>query len=153
MAVVYEVRDLTTGRACALKRLDASSDQKKQRRSAQLFEREYQQLAELAHPRVVQVYEYAIDAEGPYYTMELLDGGDLRDRVPIPWRDACTLFFDVCSSLALLHSRRLLHRDISPRNIRCTRDGKAKLIDFGAMRPMGPAGCSSSERPLSFRRR
>ena len=59
---------------------------------------------------------------------------------PLPWREACALFFDVCSSLALLHSRRLLHRDVSPRNIRCTRDGHAKLIDFGALAPMGFRG-------------
>jgi serine/threonine-protein kinase len=87
---------------------------------------------------VIEVYDYGVDAQaGPYYTTELLDGGDLRDRSPLPWREACTLLFDVCSSLALLHSRRLLHRDVSPRNIRCTHDGQAKLIDFGAMAPMG----------------
>ena len=72
--------------------------------------------------------------------MELLDGGDLRDRSPLPFREACALIFDVCSSLALLHSRRLVHRDISPRNVRCTRDGRAKLIDFGTMVPMGHSG-------------
>jgi hypothetical protein len=38
--------------------------------------------------------------------MEVLDGGDLRERAPLPWRDACRLIYDVCSSLALLHARR-----------------------------------------------
>ena len=69
--------------------------------------------------------------------MELLDGGDLVERSPLPWKDACRVLFDVCSCLALLHSRRLLHRDVSPRNVRCTADGQAKLIDFGAMAVMG----------------
>ena len=55
----------------------------------------------------------------------------------MPWKEACALSYDVASSLALLHSRRLVHRDVTPRNIRRTRDGKAKLIDFGAMVPMG----------------
>ena len=71
--------------------------------------------------------------------MELLDGSDLRERGQLPWREACALLRDVASSLAILHSRRLLHRDVSARNVRCTSDGRAKLIDFGAMTPMGVA--------------
>src|SRR5262249_42135781 len=88
----------------------------------------------------IEVYDYGVDDGNAYYTMELLDGKDLRERSPMPWRQACALFIDVCSSLALLHSRRLVHRDIGPRNIRCTRDGLAKLIDFGALAPMGAGG-------------
>jgi hypothetical protein len=140
MACVYRVIDCTSDREVALKQLQFSA-QADQRASVEtLFEREFHTLMQLCHPRVIAVYDYGVDASsGPYYTMELLDGGDLREQVPVPWRTACTLFFDVCSSLALLHSRRLLHRDISPRNIRCTRDGKAKLIDFGAMTSLGSA--------------
>ena len=62
---------------------------------------------------------------------------DLRERGQLPWRDACALLRDIASSLAVLHSRRLLHRDVSARNVRCTSDGRAKLIDFGAMMAMG----------------
>jgi hypothetical protein len=139
MASVYRVTDVATGREAALKQLLVADNPNQQASFATLFEREFHTLAQLSHPRVIAVYDYGVSPEsGPYYTMELLDGGDLRERTPLPWREACSLFFDVCSSLALLHSRRLLHRDISPRNIRCTRDGRAKLIDFGAMAPMGP---------------
>src|SRR6266545_8256199 len=130
MAVVYEVEDLTTGRKCALKRLDQPTDPKKQRRAAQLFEQEFHQLAGLAHPRVVEVYDYAIDTEGPYYTMELLGGQDLQQLAPVEWRRACVIARDVCSVLSLVHSRQLIHRDVSPRNVRCASDGSAKLIDF-----------------------
>jgi AraC-like DNA-binding protein len=138
MASVYRVTDVATGRQAALKQLLVPDEVEQRAGYAALFEREFHTLAELCHPRVIAVYDYGVSPDtGPYYTMELLDGGDLRERAPLPWREACTLLFDVCSSLALLHSRRLLHRDISPRNVRCTRDGKAKLIDFGAMAPMG----------------
>jgi hypothetical protein len=140
MATVHEAIDVVSGRRLALKRLLVVEDAQKQRRSLQLFEREFHTLAHLAHPRVVEVYDYGIDVLGPYYTMELLDGGDLREHSPLPWREACTLLYDVCSSLALLHSRRLVHRDVSPRNVRTTRDGSAKLIDFGALVPMGASG-------------
>ena len=71
--------------------------------------------------------------------MELLGGQDLRALGKIDWRQACELLRDVASSLALLHSRRLVHGDVSPRNVRCTIDGRAKLLDFGAMMPMGVA--------------
>ncbi|HKP55634.1 MAG TPA: serine/threonine-protein kinase [Polyangiales bacterium] len=137
MAVVYRVLDARSGKSLALKQLLKQRDDKHARESELLFEREYHTLAQLAHPRVIEVHDYGVDEAGPFYTMELLDGGDLRERSPLPWREACELIYDVCSSLALLHSRRLVHRDVSPRNVRCTHDRHAKLIDFGAMVPMG----------------
>jgi hypothetical protein len=105
--------------------------------AVQLFEREFDTLSQLVHPRIIEVYEYHRDHQGPYYTMELLDGGDLRKRSPLPWREACHLLCDVCSAISLLHSRRLVHRDLTPLNIRCTRAGSAKLFDFGSMTPFG----------------
>ncbi len=102
-----------------------------------LFEREFDTLSQLVHPRIVEVYDYHRDAIGPYYTMELLDGGDLRERSPVHWREACKVLCDVCSAISLLHSRRLVHRDLTPLNIRCTRDGNAKLFDFGSMTSVG----------------
>jgi hypothetical protein len=141
MACVYRATDRSGGRDVALKQLLAAEDGSIKTSVSALFEREFNTLAQLRHPHVIAVYDYGRMADGcPFYTMELLDGGDLREGAPWPWREACRLLFDVCSSLALLHSRRLLHRDVSPRNIRCTRDGRAKLIDFGAMAPMSSGG-------------
>ncbi len=137
-SIVYRVRDDTSVREIALKQLDISFDSVKRKRAIELFEREYHTLMHLSHPRVIEVYDYGIDDFGPYYTMEVLDGGDLRQLSPLPWRKACALSMDVCSALSLLHSRKLVHRDISPRNLHCTSDGLTKLIDFGAMIPMGP---------------
>jgi tetratricopeptide (TPR) repeat protein len=137
MAAVYRALDLTTGRYVALKLLSHQTSEETRRKVEALFEREFRTLAELSHPRMIEVYDYGLEQGRPYYTMELLDGSDLTQLTPLPWRDACAVLFDVCSSLALLHSRRLLHRDVSPRNVRRTPDGHAKLIDFGAMSPMG----------------
>ncbi|HKP55337.1 MAG TPA: serine/threonine-protein kinase [Polyangiales bacterium] len=143
MACVYRVEDLATGAHMALKQLVLQPGASNNAVLSALFEREFHTLAQLRHPHVIAVHDYGLLADScPYYTMELLDGGDLRDRAPLPWREVCRLFFDVCSSLALLHSRRLLHRDISPRNVRCTRDGHARLIDFGAMAPMTSGGAT-----------
>ncbi|HKP61056.1 MAG TPA: protein kinase [Polyangiales bacterium] len=141
MASVYRATDRALGRQVALKQLTMDPTAPERSSAAALFEREFHTLAQLRHPHVIAVYDYGVGTDdSPFYTMELLDGGDLRERAPLGWRDACRLVFDVCSALALLHSRRLLHRDISPRNIRCTQDGQAKLIDFGAMAAMSGGG-------------
>ena len=132
MACVYRVTENISGRELALKLLFASNPA-----ATALFAREFHTLLQLSHPRVIEVYDFGVDARGAFYTMELLDGGDLFQRSPCGWREACALLFEVCSSLALLHARRLIHRDVTPRNVRCTREGHAKLIDFGAMEPMG----------------
>jgi hypothetical protein len=138
MGVVYRVQHAGSGQLLALKQLLAAETPSMAERMLALFEREFYVLAQLAHPRVIAVYDYGLDPAGPFYTMELLDGGDLKALAPLPVARACALMLEVCSSLALLHSRRLVHRDVTPRNIRCTHDGHAKLIDFGAMVPMGP---------------
>jgi hypothetical protein len=139
MAAVYRVTDTATQRPLALKQLAVPDSAPQRQELVALFEREFLALTQLSHPRIIQVYDYGFDDTAPYYTMELLDGGDLRERSPLPWRDACVLLSGVCSSLALIHSRRLVHRDVSPGNIRCTHDGQAKLFDFGAMTSVGKA--------------
>ena len=139
MATVHRAVDTKTGMEVALKRLRARSNPLDHVRDIAHLEHEYHTLAQLAHPRVVSVFDYGVDSQQPYYTMELLDGGDLQNRTPLDWRTACAFARDICSALSLLHSRRLVHRDLSPRNVRCTGDGRAKLIDFGAMVPMGPS--------------
>ncbi|HEY2735648.1 MAG TPA: serine/threonine-protein kinase, partial [Polyangiales bacterium] len=137
MAAVYKARDLRTTACVALKRglPDAKSKANKRK---ELLEREFHTLTQLAHPCIIEVYDYGVDELGAFYTMELLDGADLH-KSRVPWREACSLLRDVASSLALLHSRGLIHRDVSARNVRRTTDGRAKLIDFGAMTAMGVA--------------
>ena len=138
MAAVYHVRDERTGAQLALKR-GFARDPRKLQRNAALLEREYHTLAHLAHPRIIEVYDYGVDERGPYYTMELLDGTDLEGAGRLPWEKACAVLCDVASSLAILHSRGLVHRDVSLRNVRYTARGHAKLIDFGGMTSIGVA--------------
>jgi serine/threonine protein kinase/predicted ATPase len=137
MASVYRVFDESAAKHVALKLLSKEASEKSN--DVSLFEREFYTLAQLAHPRIIEVYDYGVSENGAYYTMEYLDGTDFRGLAPLEWKKACALLRDLASSLALLHSRRLLHRDISSRNARCTKDGRAKLIDFGAMIPFGTA--------------
>jgi serine/threonine protein kinase len=135
MGAVFQVRDEGTGRQLALKRLHAGASPK----LSELFEREYRTLASLRHPRIVEVFEYGIDDAGAYYSMELLEGADLSQRAPMSWPATCACLRDLASMLGVLHSRRLVHRDLSPRNLWLTHDGRLKLLDFGALAPFGPA--------------
>jgi serine/threonine-protein kinase len=135
MGVVYRVLDRSTNEERALKRM--KSDGEAQPFLVEAFEREYQVLAGLDHPRIIRVFDYGVDELGPYYTMELLEGQDMRAAGRLPFRDACLYLRDVATSLALLHARRLIHRDLSPTNVRMTADGHCKLLDFGALAAFG----------------
>ncbi len=139
-ADVFEALDLVQGRHVALKLLRTSATGGPSGALARgLFEREFHLLAQLQHPSVVSVLDYGVAAEGRFYTMELLEGSDLASVAPLPWRRACSLLRDICSVLALLHSRRLVYRDLTARNLFCSSTGACKLIDFGALLPMGTA--------------
>jgi serine/threonine-protein kinase len=87
MGVVYSVVDEGSGQPLALKRLLLSPDAAKQATRTALFEREYHTLVHLRHPRIVAALDYGFDTNGPYYTMELLEGSDLKQR-----GDVTTLF-------------------------------------------------------------
>jgi serine/threonine protein kinase len=80
--------------------------------------------------------------------MELLEGHDMRRAAPLLFRKACLYLRDIATSLALLHGRRLLHRDLSPSNVRLTIDGHCKLLDFGALVPFGVASNIVGTPPL-----
>jgi hypothetical protein len=138
MATVYEAFDQSTRRALALKRMHPTLDAHRQQRLLDLFEREFYTLSQISHPCIVEAYDYGVDAQGPYYTMELLQGGELQTLAPLPYKRACEIGRDLCSALSLLHSRRLVYRDLNPRNVHCALGGASKLIDFGAIASMGP---------------
>jgi len=143
MGNVLRVRD--GGRVVALKQIAAAEATE----DMQLrFRREFHTMASLAHPRIVEVMDYGVDRGAPYYTMELLDGQDLADLDRVPWRRAVEVLHDVAMALAFLHGRGLLHRDLAPRNVRCTADGRAKLIDFGVLATTGIAGDVAGTPPF-----
>ena len=137
MGVVYRAEDRSAQRTVAIKQLLSGKLGSERRTTEILFEREYHTLARLKHPSIIEVYDYGVVDTGPYYTMEILAGKDLRELAPLPFVEVCRHLRDVASSLALLHTHRLVHRDLSPRNVRITSEGQAKLLDFGALTSFG----------------
>jgi serine/threonine-protein kinase len=146
MGDVYRVLDRVAGEERALKRVRPEAT--KQRFFVEAFEREYRVLSTLDHPRIIRVFDYGVDELGPYYTMELLAGRDMRKASPMAYRDACAYLRDVATSLALLHARRLIHRDLSPGNVRLTEDGHCKLLDFGALASFGTSDVVAGTPPV-----
>jgi hypothetical protein len=144
MAQVFEVYDRVSDRKLALKRLSRQAD----RRNLALFEREYYTLTSLHHPNIVDVYDYGSDANGPFYTMELLQGTDVSKLAPRPWTEVCRILREIASALALIHARRYLHRDISARNVWMTSEAHLKLIDFGTLVPFGKRGDVAGTPPF-----
>src|SRR5688572_30208921 len=99
------------------------------------FKREAYAMAALTHPHIVQVYDCG-DA-GPnflFISMELVEGGDLSDALKagqVTPELALKLIPQICDGLQAAHERGIVHRDIKPANIFLTKDGRAKVADFG----------------------
>lgn len=137
MGAVYEVVDRHDDeRHVALKLL--APPRRQAGLAALHFRREYQTLVRLRHPRVVEAYDFGVDGDRMFYTLELLQGPTPQARHIVPLAQTASIIRDIASALAMLHARRLLHRDLSTRNIGLGSDGHAKLIDFGLLSGMGP---------------
>ncbi|MFI5307061.1 MAG: serine/threonine-protein kinase PknK, partial [Polyangiales bacterium] len=147
MGAVYKALDRSLRRTVAFKRLELQPEGTLRDRRRVLFEREYRTLVELAHPHIVAAYDYGTDADGPYYVMELLEGADMRELSPLPYPQACRYLREIAASLALLHARRLVHRDVTPRNVRVIEGGECKLLDFGLLAAFGDKGDASGTPP------
>ena len=103
------------------------------------FKREAQILYELSDvPDVMDVYHLFEEYGTAYYVMEYLEGEDLSRRLkrdgPMSWEELRPHLWMVLRALDALHTKGLIHRDISPDNIFLLKDGNTKLIDFGSVR-------------------
>lgn len=87
---------------------------------------------------IVSVYDSFEENGTAYIIMELLDGisfsEHLKKEPQMPYDKAVQLILPIVRSLQTIHAQGVLHRDIAPDNLILTKDGKVKLIDFGAAR-------------------
>jgi serine/threonine protein kinase len=142
MGAVYKVEQLVIGRLCALKTINLPSDPQAQQNARQRFQHEARTISKLCHHSIVQVYDFGLTDSGtPYYTMDLIEGKTLLERIKehgqLEMREALAIFIEVAEGLAYAHSQSVVHRDIKPSNIMIVdhggqkTGGRVKIVDFG----------------------
>ena len=133
MAVVYKARCRLLNRYVAIKILRPEFT--KDAQFVENFKRESQAAAGLQHPNIVSVYDVGKEGNIHFIVMELIDGRPLSDiiqeRAPMDYKTSIELIRQVASALSVAHRNHIIHRDVKPHNIMITKDGMAKLADFG----------------------
>jgi Tol biopolymer transport system component/predicted Ser/Thr protein kinase len=132
MGEVYLALDTKLGRRLALKLLPDSLAGDSQR--TRLFEKEARAASALNHPNIITVYEIGQLEDRHYLAMEYVDGATLREHIYRQQTPLLTLLKylqQVAEGLTKAHAAGIVHRDLKPDNIMITRDGYAKILDFG----------------------
>ncbi|WNV84337.1 serine/threonine-protein kinase [Umezawaea sp. Da 62-37] len=130
MAEVYRAHDSRLERSVAVKLFLSSAGPEDQIR----LDREAQMLAALHTPGVVTVFDTGSHRGRPYYVMQVVDGGTLRQRMrqPLPPSLVARVGAQIAETLDFVHAWGIVHRDIKPSNILLDDTGRqAYLADFG----------------------
>lgn len=155
---MYRTRDPKLDREVAIKVLPEAFAADGER--VDRFEREAKLLAALNHPGIATIHGFE-DAEGKrFLVMELVEGETLAERIErgaIPGEEALPLFHQIAEALEAAHEKGVVHRDLKPLNIKITREGKVKVLDFGlaklAEAEPATAGKGGSQSPTSSKER
>ncbi len=143
---VYRATQLAMGRPVAVKLLRAAS--LRSEHAHRRFEQEAHLLGRLAHPNIVQVFDFGIDevTQRPFIALELIAGSTLldllRNRGPVPEAQAARICEQIALALAHAHAQGIVHRDLKPANVMLSdlADGRAplvKVLDFGLGKLLG----------------
>jgi tRNA A-37 threonylcarbamoyl transferase component Bud32 len=132
MGVVYKARQLSLNRLVALKMVLSGSHAGPQDRAR--FQAEAEAAAALQHPNIVQIHEVGEHGGVPFFSMELVEGGSLRQKIrdtTLSAREAARLLETLARAMHYAHQHGVIHRDLEPANVLLTTDGELKITDFG----------------------
>ena len=149
MGVVYKARDRLKEEAqdrdphVAIKVL--SGEFKSHPEAFIALQRESRRTQKIAHPNIVNVHDFDRDGDMVFMTMEFLEGKPLDKLISqykstgLPEEDAVRVLEGICAALIYAHDQRIIHSDFKPGNIFVTKDGSAKVFDFGIARAVAKA--------------
>src|SRR6266511_2371959 len=146
MGEVYLAQDTKLDRKVALKILptDVASNRDRMER----FIREAKSAAALSHPNIAQIFEIGEHDGTHFIAMEFIDGVTLREKIHRERTELKKLLRylqHVAEGLAKAHAAGIVHRDLKPDNIMVTRDGHAKILDFGLAKLIEPRLTETSD--------
>jgi serine/threonine-protein kinase len=140
MGAVFRARDPRIDRTVAIKTIAVpAGDAQSAEDYRQRFFREAQAAGRLSHPGIVTIYDVGEEeaSQSPFIVMEYVDGRELNELVAdgiggvLSLDSALDLVRQIAIALDYAHAQGIVHRDIKPSNIIVTRDGRAKIADFG----------------------
>ena len=132
MGAVYKAFDNKLQRIVALKvlPLEYVSQQDRRRR----FFQEARAASALTHPHILTVYEVGEDDGKPYIAMEYIEGQTIRQKIKakaMQLNEALDVAIQIADGLGKAHELGIIHRDLKPENLMLSKDGYAKILDFG----------------------
>jgi eukaryotic-like serine/threonine-protein kinase len=145
MGEVFLAYDERLDRLVAIKRMrpDVLADPSRRER----LRREARAAARLSHPNVVQVFDLEEDEEGgDAIVLEYVQGRTIAEMLrdgALPVTEAVDLAAQVADGLAAAHAAGLVHRDLKAENVVVTAEGRAKVLDFGLVKPLDPGADST----------
>jgi tetratricopeptide (TPR) repeat protein len=155
MGIVWKAKLIGSERVVALKQLVASEFASAA--AIARFRVEARAAAALDHPGIVPVYDIGEVGQCPYYTMPVVEGGNLRTRLdagPIDPSLAARLLLNLAEAVQHAHDRGLIHRDLKPENVllQCagTRVPESDDVDGDNSKPAGKGTATLTPRLTDF---
>ncbi|VDN06194.1 unnamed protein product [Thelazia callipaeda] len=127
--IVVTASQVSTGRKVAVKKMNILKQQRRE-----LLFNEVVIMRDYQHPNVVEMYGSYLVGDELWVLMEYMEGGALTDIITqtrIDESTIATICVQCLLALEYLHSKGVVHRDIKSDSILLTRDGVAKISDFG----------------------